>query len=161
MQLTSSEKGELIFKDIRNSYTFWQIKKSLKDELIKPNGKYSKQVSGYSTAHEIQEAIPKLLKDLNLETKIKNKVHEILDRNGYFREMATVTQTKFKQCNNSQQQLPDYFYDSDQEPLESIATSKNQWSEHLKMKLNSFNRKMCKGWVKQRKVLPKPAKKSV
>lgn len=53
MQLSSSEKGELIFKDIRNSYTFWQIKKSLKDELIKPNGKYSKQVSGYSTAHEI------------------------------------------------------------------------------------------------------------
>jgi hypothetical protein len=46
---------------------------------------------GYSTAHEIQEAIPKLLKDLNLETKIKNKVHEILDRNGYFRETSTVT----------------------------------------------------------------------
>jgi len=42
MQLSSSEKGELIFKDIRNSYTFWQIKKSLKEELIKPNGKYSK-----------------------------------------------------------------------------------------------------------------------
>ena len=39
----------------------------------------------------IQEAIPKLLKDLNLETKIKNKVHEILDRNGYFREVSTVT----------------------------------------------------------------------
>lgn len=103
MQLSSSEKGELIFKDIRNSYTFWQIKKSLKEELIKPNGKYSKQMPGvgYSTAHEIQEAIPKLLKDLNLETKIKNKVHEILDRNGYFRETATVTQTKFRQCTNS------------------------------------------------------------
>jgi len=42
MHLSSSEKGELIFKDIRNSYTFWQIKKSLKDELIKPNGKYAK-----------------------------------------------------------------------------------------------------------------------
>jgi len=53
MQLSSAEKGELIFKDIRNSYTFWQIKKSLKDELIKPNGKYSKQVAGYSTANEI------------------------------------------------------------------------------------------------------------
>jgi hypothetical protein len=102
MQLSSTEKGELIFKDIRNSYTFWQIKKSLKDELIKPNGKYSKQVAGYSTANEIQEAIPKLLKDLNLETKIKNKVHEILDHNGYFREVATVTQAKFKQCQNWQ-----------------------------------------------------------
>jgi hypothetical protein len=57
--------------------------------------------------------------------------------------------------------LPDYFYDSDQEPLESIATAKSQWSEHLKMKLNSFNRKMCKGWIKQKKLQPKPAKKTV
>ncbi len=99
MSLSSSEKSELIFKDIRNSYTFWQIKKSLKEELGKPNGKF--KIQGFSTAHEIQEAIPKLLKDLNLESKIKNKVHEILDRNGYFRETATVTCTKFKQCTNS------------------------------------------------------------
>lgn len=42
MSLSSSEKGELIFKDIRNSYIFWQIKKALKDELIKPNSKYAK-----------------------------------------------------------------------------------------------------------------------
>ena len=94
MHLSSSEKGELIFKEIRNSYTFWQIKKSLKDELIKPNGKYSKQLGSgtySSTSHEIQEAIPKLLKDLNLETKIKNKVHELLDRNGYFNETSKVT----------------------------------------------------------------------
>lgn len=47
------------------------------------------------------------------------------------------------------------------EPLESIAASKSQWCDHLKMKLNSFNRKMCKGWIKQRKVTPKPAKKTV
>jgi hypothetical protein len=32
------------------------------------------------------EMIPKLLVDLNLETKIKNKVHEILDKNGYFKD---------------------------------------------------------------------------
>jgi len=30
--------------------------------------------------------IPRLLSDLNLETKIKNKVHEILDKNGYFKD---------------------------------------------------------------------------
>lgn len=29
------------------------------------------------------------------------------------------------------------------------------------MKLNSFNRKMCKGWIKQRKVAPKREKKTV
>ena len=38
--------------------------------------------------HEIAEMIPRLLKELNLETKIKSKVHEILDKNGYFRETS-------------------------------------------------------------------------
>ncbi len=97
MSLSSSEKGELIFKDIRNSYIFWQIKKALKDELIKPNSKYAKvfQTPVGSASTEISDTIPKLLKELNLETKIKNKVHEILDRNGYFRETSVVTATKF------------------------------------------------------------------
>ena len=144
LHLTSSEKGELIFKDIRNSYTFWQIKKALKDELIKPNSKYSKAIlnsqPGSSAAHEIQDAIPKLLKELNLETKIKNKVHEILDRNGYFKETSMITSTKFKQCTNSSQQLPEFFNDQTFEPLESVKSAQKQWSDHLKMKLNSFVR---------------------
>ena len=32
--------------------------------------------------------IPRIMRDLGLETKIKNKVHEILDKNGYFRETS-------------------------------------------------------------------------
>lgn len=100
MSLSSEEKGDLIFREIRNSYTFWQIKKSLKEEMIKPSGKASKQLSSVQN-QDIQDAIPKLLKELNLETKIKNKVHEILDRNSYFNETSTVTQVKFKQCTNA------------------------------------------------------------
>jgi hypothetical protein len=48
--LSSSEKGEIIFKEIRSSYTFWQIKKALKDELIKPNSKFSKSINNQSNA---------------------------------------------------------------------------------------------------------------
>jgi len=92
MNLTNNEKGELIFKDIKNSYTFWSIKKAIKDEIVRSN----------SRPQNISEQIPKLLRDLNLETKIKNKVHEILDKNGYFKETAQVTATKFKQCSNVQ-----------------------------------------------------------
>ena len=33
------EKGELIFKDVKNSYTFWAIKKAIKDEVVKGKGK--------------------------------------------------------------------------------------------------------------------------
>ncbi len=76
MSLGSQEKSELIFKDIKNSYIFWQVKKAIKDEIVKSKGK----------TQDIGELIPKLLVDLNLETKIKNKVHEILDKNAYFKD---------------------------------------------------------------------------
>ncbi len=79
MNLSNNEKGELIFKEIKNSYVFWSIKKAIKDEIIKAKN---------AKTQEIHEMIPRLLKDLNLETKIKNKVHEILDKNGYFRETS-------------------------------------------------------------------------
>jgi len=77
MNLTNAEKGSLIFSDVKNSYTFWQVKKAIKDEIVK--GKNAKNA-------EIRDSIPRLMKELNLETKIKNKVHELLDKNGYFRE---------------------------------------------------------------------------
>jgi hypothetical protein len=78
MSLGNQEKSELIFQDIKNSYIFWSIKKAIKEEIVKQKGKPG----------DITELIPKLLVDLNLETKIKNKVHEILDRNAYFKDSA-------------------------------------------------------------------------
>ena len=83
--------------------------------------------------------IPRLLSDLNLETKIKNKVHEILDKNGYFKDQAQIAVTKFKNCSDLNQ-LPQYFFDKDYEPLESVATAKRAWSEQLKQKLNQILR---------------------
>ena len=35
LNLSSQEKGELIFKEIKNSYVFWSIKKAIKDEIIR------------------------------------------------------------------------------------------------------------------------------
>lgn len=114
MSLSNKEKGELIFKDIKNSYVFWSIKKAIKDEIIR---------SKNTKTQEIYEMIPRLLKDLNLETKIKNKVHEILDKNGYFRETSQITATKFKNCKNMSK-LPEFFFDKDHEPLEQISQAK-------------------------------------
>mmetsp|Transcript_40046 Transcript_40046/g.38581 ORF Transcript_40046/g.38581 Transcript_40046/m.38581 type:complete len:93 (-) Transcript_40046:1404-1682(-) len=88
MNLGNQEKSELVFKDIKNSYIFWQVKKAIKDEIVKSKGK----------PQDIADMIPKLLSDLNLETKIKNKVHEILDRNGFFKDTTLVASTKFKNC---------------------------------------------------------------
>ena len=35
MSLSNSDKGELVFREIQHSYTFWSIKKAIKDEIIK------------------------------------------------------------------------------------------------------------------------------
>ena len=126
MSLGIQEKSELIFKDVKNSYVFWSIKKSIKDEIVK--GKNNSLGGKGSQHHDIGEMIPKLLSDLNLETKIKNKVHQILDKNGYFKDQAQIAVTKFKNCNDINQ-LPQYFFDKDYEPLESVATAKRTWSE--------------------------------
>ena len=77
LNLSNNEKGELIFKEIKNSYVFWSIKKAIKDEIVRTKS---------LKAHEVSELIPRLLRELQLETKIKNKVHEILDKNGLFKE---------------------------------------------------------------------------
>ena len=76
----------------------------------------------------MSEVIPKMLQDLNLETQIKNKVHEILDKNGYFRESSQIAAQKFKNCNDTSQ-LPGYFFDKEYEPLESVASARKAWSE--------------------------------
>lgn len=141
MNLSNNEKGELIFKDIKNSYVFWSIKKAIKDEIVR---------SKNTKTQEIQEMIPRLLKDLNLETKIKNKVHEILDKNGYFKDTSQITATKFKNCKNMSK-LPEYFFDQDHEPLENIAQVRRQWNETLKGKLLSAVRSSRKPYMRPKK----------
>ena len=131
LNLSNNEKGELIFKEIKNSYVFWSIKKAIKEEIIKNKN---------AKAHEICDMIPRLLKDLNLETKIKNKVHEILDKNGYFKDTCQVTATKFKNCRNLSK-LPEFFFDKDYEPLEQVASARKQWNDLLKTKLQQASRR--------------------
>ncbi len=149
MNLTNSEKGELIFKDVKNSYTFWAIKKAIKDEIVKGRGKPS----------DIQEQIPRLLKELNLETKIKNKVHELLDRNGYFNETSKVTSTKFKNCSNTQS-LPEAFFDQESEPSDALTAGRKQWNEHLRNKLTNYIRNSRKPIMRLKKEKKAPPKKA-
>ena len=142
MQLSNSEKSELIFKDIKNSYTFWQIKKAIKEEVVKSkSGKYT----------DLAESIPKILHELNLETKIKNKVHEILDKNQYFKETQAITSTKFKNCSDVTA-LPPYFFDQEFEPLESVASTRRIWNETLKSRMNNVIRASRKPFLRPKKL---------
>ena len=44
MNLSNKEKGELIFKEIKNSYAFWYIKKNIKDEIIKSKNMKTQEI---------------------------------------------------------------------------------------------------------------------
>jgi ABC-type dipeptide/oligopeptide/nickel transport system ATPase subunit len=65
MSLSNTEKSELIFQELKNSYCFWSIKKAIKEEIVRGKNRPNMDMS---------ELIPKLLHELNLETRIKNKV---------------------------------------------------------------------------------------
>ena len=64
MNLTLTERSNLIYSNLKDSYTFWKIKKSIKDDLNKRD----------SINEELQDLIPRLFVNLNLDTQIKNKV---------------------------------------------------------------------------------------
>jgi hypothetical protein len=84
---------------------------------------------------DMSELIPKLLHELNLETRIKNKVQEVLDKKGYFKDNSTVAAMKFRKCKDTSF-LPPFFLEKEHEPLESVANAKKAWSEQIKQKFN-------------------------
>lgn len=80
------EKSSLIFDQIKDTFTFWKIKKAIKDELVK-----KKEIN-----EDLNTLIPKIMTAQNLDTKIKNKVQEIMDRHNYFKDNVTKAKNKFK-----------------------------------------------------------------
>lgn len=81
MNLTLNERSTLIYTMLKDSYDFWKIKKAIKSELKNRD----------TINQDIGELIPKLLTSLKLDTKIKNKVREVLDKQGYFKDKVIVT----------------------------------------------------------------------
>jgi hypothetical protein len=86
MSLGLNEKSSLIFDQIKDTFTFWKIKKAIKDELVK-----KKEIS-----EDLNTLIPKIMTAQNLDTKIKNKVQEIMDKQKYFKDNITIAKNKFK-----------------------------------------------------------------
>jgi len=87
----------------------------------------------------MSELIPKLLNSLKLDTKIKNKVREVLDKQGYFKDTVIITKQVFKDCLDISF-LPQYFKDKDHEPLTSVSNAKRAWNEKIKSRLLQFAR---------------------
>jgi hypothetical protein len=126
MSLNVNELSTLIYDQIKDSYAFWKIKKAVKDELVKNND------------------------SPELRNKIKNKVQEVLDKNGYFRDNITLAKNKFINCVDTSF-LPAFYKDKDFEPLESVANTKRIWNEQIKYKVNVVSRTVRKPFIATKK----------
>lgn len=69
-----------------------------------------------------------------------------------------MTATKFKNCRNMSE-LPSFFFDQDQEPLENVAVARRQWNELLKTKLMSAVRSSRKPYMRPKKLIKVEKKK--
>ena len=140
MSLNLNERSALIYEQIKDSYAFWKIKKAVKDELVKKRDINS----------DLSSLIPKIMTAQNLDTKIKNKVQEVLDKNGFFRDNITVAKNKFKNCIDTSF-LPAFYKERDFEPLESVANTKRIWNEQIKYKVNVVSRTVRKPFIAAKK----------
>jgi hypothetical protein len=136
MSLSLNERSTLIFDQIKDTYTFWKIKKAIKDELIKKR----------DVNEDLSSLIPKIMTTLNLDTKIKSKVQEIMDKQGYFRDNITIAQNKFKDCLDTSF-LPAFYKEKEFEPLESVANTRRIWNEQIKYKVNIISRTARKAGI--------------
>lgn len=132
MSLNFNERSEFIYDQIKDSYLFWKIKKAVKDELVKKR----------DVTSDLSSLIPKIMTAQNLDTKIKNKVQEVLDKNDYFKEGVAIGKNKIDTSF-----LPTYYKDKDYEPLESVANTKRIWNEQIKYKVNVISRTVRKPFI--------------
>jgi len=131
---------EDIFTQIKDTHTFWKIKKAVKDELVKKK----------DFNQDLNTLIPQIMTNLNLDTKIKNKVQEIMDKNRYFKDNITVAKNQFKDCVDTSF-LPSFYTEKDFEPLESVANTKRLWNEQIKYKANVVARTVRKPFISAKK----------
>ena len=144
MSLSLNERSTLIFDQIKDTYTFWKIKKAIKDELVK-----KKEIT-----EDLSTLIPKIMTSQNLDTKVKNKVQEIMDKQGFFKDNITIAKNKFKDWPDTSF-LPQFYTQKGFEPLESVANTKRIWNEKIKYKVNVISRSVRKPFIAAKKKSPK------
>ena len=125
MHLRPNEKCEVISSKLKDTYNYWHIRKVLKDEIVKPRHRNT----------ELNELIPRLLRELNLENPIKNEVFNICRKVNFFEQPQVSINSKLQDCANLEI-LPAYFREKHVEPLDVIAKNHENWSEHLKNRFN-------------------------
>jgi len=122
-----SERVEFIFSKIQSSYTYWSAKKAIKEEIVKT--KYNPS--------ELLSSLPKIVREIEADIKIKNKVNEVYssmlsqDLNNDF----AIALVNGLDASRPIPELPQYFTQFYFEPLESVASSRVEWTQYLRSRM--------------------------
>ncbi|CAG9314513.1 unnamed protein product [Blepharisma stoltei] len=137
------ERVDFISSRLKNSYTYWAMKRLAKEEIIKP--KYKQQ--------DLEENFPKILKDLEVDIKFKNKINELytsmfsLDSNNNF----AISLMHGLDASKPIPPLPPYFTHVHVEPLESVTAARQQWTQFVRTRYLSLSYELDKPLVSVRK----------
>mmetsp|Transcript_28954 Transcript_28954/g.51761 ORF Transcript_28954/g.51761 Transcript_28954/m.51761 type:complete len:524 (+) Transcript_28954:94-1665(+) len=121
--------------ELSESYVYWQCRKALKEELAKPK-------------HTSLKDLPKLFKEVGLEVKLKNKIHEICKAKSS--ATGTVMKSRGLDIPGPLPPLPPFFTEPYFEPLGTIERAGRNWSELLRRRLCSLTAKQEQPFLRSR-----------
>jgi hypothetical protein len=126
---------EAVQSELTESYVYWQCRKLLKEELAKPK-------------HSSLKDLPKLFKEMGLEVKLKNKIHELTKAKAS--AAGTVMKARGLDLPCPLPPLPPFFTEQYFEPLGTIERASRGWSETLRRKLCSLTAKQEQPFLRSR-----------
>ena len=130
-------KSSEIHEKLKKSYTFASVKKAMKEEIAK--GKYRLQ--------DIEEIIPKMLRDLGLEIQLKNKINEI------FQELDSSDLSSMRDLLGERLPLPPlpaFFSSASTEPLDCIERARSIWSNNVLARVRELSINLAVPLVRSR-----------
>ena len=137
------ERVDFIKSRLSTSYTYWSLRKLAKEEIVK--GKYKPS--------DLPEQLPKILKDLEIDILFKNKINEL-----YNNMFSLESNSKFAiaiinglDTSRPLPPLPGYFSQVHYEPLASVMSARQEWSNFLKTRMLNVSFDFDKPLVSPRK----------
>ena len=129
-EVNLEERVKFIQRRVSSSYAYWALKRLVKQEIVKQKYK----------DYDVRASFSKIMKDQEIETKLKNKISEV------YNALSTLTPSNqfaiaVKNGLDASKPipvLPSCFSDVYFEPLESVRTARLEWSQFLRTRLVSL-----------------------
>ena len=137
--LSVADKSKLLFEKLSSSEIYWSLRSRVKEELLKTS----------CAPGEMMDIIPRLIKELNLETELKNEVFKMYMEHLKHEGAHIWAYKKFKECEDVDF-LPSFYLRGQTEQLECIIQAKQIWSDFVKQRFQMLQKSVFKPAVRQR-----------